>query len=131
MTPCQPGHIMVVDDDATIRRLFSVIIESDLPEAKIEAAVNGADAVEAFEKAHHSIITMDLRMPVMDGFAAFRKIEVVCYEKGWEMPSVIFCTGFAPPDGVSEAISEDSQHALLHKPITPSQLTDEIRAHLS
>jgi CheY-like chemotaxis protein len=131
MTPCQPGHIMVVDDDAMIRRLFSVIIESDLPDAKIEAAVNGEDAVEAFEKAHHSIITMDLSMPVMDGYSAFRKIEGVCSEKDWEMPSVIFCTGFAPPDGVANAVGDDTPHVLLHKPITPKQLTEEIRAHLS
>ena len=90
-------RIMIVDDEDTIRRLFEVILTSELENVGIDVACNGAEAVDCFSREHHDVILMDLHMPVLDGKAAFTQIEKLCKEHDWDQPAVVFCTGFAPP----------------------------------
>jgi len=47
------------------------------------------------------------------------------------MPSVIFCTGYAPPNLIERIIREDPAHCLLKKPCTNQQLMDTIKARLA
>jgi CheY-like chemotaxis protein len=73
---------------------------------------------------------MDLHMPVMDGLTAFRKISEICTEDSLEMPSVVFCTGYAPPDSVRSIVSTCVRHHLLSKPVKSETLVDIIRSRL-
>ena len=41
------GHrVLIVDDEATIVRLFKMLLEFDLPGKQIDTACNGAEAIE-------------------------------------------------------------------------------------
>jgi len=73
---------------------------------------------------------MDLHMPVMDGQQAFLELKRMCESRGWEMPSVVFCTGFIPPDSIREVIARQPRHALLSKPVTGDKLVDAVKARL-
>ena len=70
-------------------------------------------------------------MPVMDGQSAFLEIEKRCCDNGWEMPRVVFCTGYAPPETVREIVAGSSLHALLCKPVSNEDLVDTVRARLA
>jgi len=129
--PCDRSRILVVDDEPSIVKLFKMLLEFDLPGRNVETASNGQEAVERFRVAHHRILVMDLHMPVLDGLNAFKSIENVCREKAWEMPSVVFCTGYAPPDPVLRAVSGSRAHCLLQKPVTCDVLVEAVSSRLA
>ncbi len=70
-------RILVVDDSAVLRQSTRFILESD-PELKvIGEATNGVDAVTQVKAVSPDVITMDIRMPKMDGLEAIRQIMTV------------------------------------------------------
>ncbi|MCX8085633.1 MAG: ATP-binding protein [Rhodocyclaceae bacterium] len=73
LAPGQPEcRVLVAEDNADNRELIVRLLESvGLP---VQAVGNGKEAVAAFERWHPHFIWMDMRMPVMDGYAATRKI---------------------------------------------------------
>jgi two-component system, cell cycle sensor histidine kinase and response regulator CckA len=125
------GRVLIVDDERTILRLFEMILTSAFPEVKIDMANNGAEAVEKFGSGHHGVILMDLHMPVMDGQEAFGRIEKLCKEQHWEMPSVVFCTGFDPSDMARNAVLENPAHCLLSKPVSMQILVETVKSRLA
>ena len=56
--------------------------------------------------------------------------EALCAEQNWEMPAVIFCTGYEPTPKVREIIAKDPRHCLLSKPVSNDILLETIKAHL-
>lgn len=129
--PCDPARILVVDDEMRIREVFRLILSDGLPDCKIDVASNGAEALDVFGKFHHAVCVMDLHMSVMDGQAAFFKVEKFCLEKGWEMPAVVFCTGFAHPEAVRSVVVRNSTHCLLSKPVRGETLLNIVRTRLA
>ena len=125
---CDKKKVLVVDDDERVRRAFRMLLRHELPEYTIETATNGAEAIESFESGHHGVLLMDLKMPVMDGLTAFLEIQTQCESKNWEMPSVIFCTGYDPLSTVRDIVADNPAHALLTKPVSNSTLCDMIKS---
>jgi len=107
-----------------------MILASGFPACHIDVAANGIEAVESFGESHHGVLLMDLKMPLMDGQTAFFKIRDVCNEKSWEMPAVIFCTGFAPSQNVRMLAATGQNYCLLQKPITSEILLNTVKCHL-
>jgi two-component system chemotaxis response regulator CheB len=63
---------LVIDDSAYNRVTISRMLESS-PQIKVVAtAVNGEDGIKQVMKHRPDVITLDLEMPVMDGFAFLR-----------------------------------------------------------
>jgi CheY-like chemotaxis protein len=128
--PCDPGCVLVVDDEKAIRSLFQMILSEELPGCRVDMASNGQEALDAFKALHHAVLLMDLHMPVMDGHRAFCEIERHCRAGNWEMPSFVFCTGFAPPDALLNAIDDSVNHCLLSKPVDTMTLVNAVRTRL-
>jgi CheY-like chemotaxis protein len=125
--PCMESTILIVDDDKTVLHTFMRILSVDLPDWRVQGAANGAEAVEAFRQAHHAIILMDIYLPVMDGLEAFAQLERECETRNWEMPRVVFCSGFFPPKAVNEVLENNPAHCLLHKPVDRERLIATIK----
>jgi two-component system chemotaxis response regulator CheB len=71
-------RILIVEDSPTVRILLKNVLESD-PELKvIGSARNGLQAIKQSKLLKPDLITMDIRMPVMDGFEATRRIMAEC-----------------------------------------------------
>ena len=63
---------LVIDDSAYNRVTLSRMLESH-PEIKVVAtAVNGEDGIKQVMKHRPDVVTLDLEMPIMDGFAFLR-----------------------------------------------------------
>ena len=67
-------RVLVVDDSPTARGLLVEILRSDADLEVVAEAVNGREAIEMTKLHQPDVVTMDLQMPVMDGFEATRAI---------------------------------------------------------
>lgn len=69
-------RVLIAEDSVTVRELLVAILESD-PEIRVVGqAKNGAEAVELAIRLKPDLVTMDIHMPVMDGFEATKEIMV-------------------------------------------------------
>ena len=64
--------ILVVDDDPTI--LATVSETLDLEGYPVVTATNGAEALEQLERQLPSLVLLDMRMPVLDGWGFIRAV---------------------------------------------------------
>jgi CheY-like chemotaxis protein len=64
--------ILIVDDNASVRRLIASIVQPIASE--IRECEDGAPAVEVYRIHRPDVVLMDIRMPGVDGIAATRNI---------------------------------------------------------
>lgn len=114
--------VLIVEDDFTSRKLMQTILS---PHGDCDIAVNGREAVEAFEAAVESgqpydLICMDIMMPEMDGQEALKKIRAMEKEKGLRGHNevkVVMTTALDDPKNVVEAYYKGGATSYIPKPI--------------
>lgn len=67
-------RVLVVDDSALIRRIISDILNHDADIEVAGTAANGQLAVARTRELNPDLITLDVDMPVMDGYTALKQI---------------------------------------------------------
>lgn len=72
-TSNDPYRVLIADDDAQIRKVLKVLLESFDTEVVAEAE-NGTEAVQAFEEHRPDITFLDIHMPIKDGQEALDEI---------------------------------------------------------
>src|ERR1700722_3831314 len=73
----RPIRILVVDDHAALREGVTSIVASEPDIVAVGEAVNGVEAVEAFQKLRPDVTLLDLQMPIMGGLEALSKIREI------------------------------------------------------
>ena len=118
---CPAPLILMVEDQATIRRMTSRMLSS-MGYCILEAS-NGQEGLDLFRSRQEDIalVILDLTMPVMDGRDVFYRIREI-------KPSVkvIFMSGYPRPDLVDELLGEGIA-GFLQKPFPIDELSDMIR----
>jgi chemotaxis response regulator CheB len=66
-------RVLVVDDSPTSRQLLVAILRTDNDIEVVGQAADGLEAVEMVKPLHPDIVTMDVQMPKLDGFAATKR----------------------------------------------------------
>ncbi len=67
-------RILITEDSTVVALLLKAIFEQEADFEVVGHARNGREAVELAARLRPEMITMDIRMPVMDGFEATREI---------------------------------------------------------
>jgi len=106
-------RVLVVEDSDTVRALLVAIIQEDEELTVVGEARDGAEAVRLASRLRPDVISMDILMPVMDGFEATKRIM-------GEVPTpVVLVTS-----NLDVAEAEKSMHAMrlgaLHAMLKPS-----------
>ncbi|MFV9506655.1 MAG: chemotaxis-specific protein-glutamate methyltransferase CheB [Oscillochloridaceae bacterium umkhey_bin13] len=69
-----PLRILVVDDSSLMRRMLRELLGSEPDIVVVGEAANGREAIERVIELRPDLITLDVRMPVMDGIETTRQI---------------------------------------------------------
>ena len=112
-------RVLIVDDQALVRHGLRMILELGGVEVVGEAG-DGAAAVAAAEELRPDVVLMDLRMPVMDGVEATRRIA------GAGTSTVLALTTFDTDDHVAGALRAGAAGFLL-KDVTAEGLLEAVR----
>ena len=67
-------RVLVVDDQPLVRAGLGVILDAQPDLAVVGEAGDGLAAVDAAARLHPDVVLMDVRMPVLDGLEATRRI---------------------------------------------------------
>ena len=119
--------ILLVDDDPTILKLLTCVLEGFGYE--VHTAHNSLPALFAVARTDPDLVLADLDMPIMDGIGLVRQLKG--HRETAEIPVVVI-SGHDTPENRSAAL-EAGCVAYLPKPIDaralPSQLAGYIKAH--
>lgn len=119
-------RILVVDDSEENRFLISEYLKDS--GCRLEFAENGQMAVEKTCSNAYDLILMDVRMPVMDGYEATRRIRGWEEEQGRALTPIIALTASALESELQKAIDAGCT-ASLRKPIRLLTLLEAVRKH--
>jgi DNA-binding NarL/FixJ family response regulator len=114
-------RVLICDDQALVRAGFRAILGSRPEIEVVGEAENGAEAVALAERRRPDVILMDIRMPVLDGVEATRRL----VEAG-SPARILVLTTFDLDEYVHAAIRAGASGFLL-KDVTPAELVEAIR----
>jgi DNA-binding NarL/FixJ family response regulator len=114
-------RVLICDDQALVRGGFRAILGGKPDIEVVGEAENGAEAVALAERRSPDVILMDIRMPVLDGVEATRRLVA----QG-SSARVLILTTFDLDEYVHAAIRAGASGFLL-KDVTPGDLLDAIR----
>jgi two-component system chemotaxis response regulator CheY len=77
------SRVLVVDDDPSILDTVTSILSSE--GFQVMAAGGGAEALALLRSWHPTLVLLDMRMPIMDGWAVARSMQ----EAGSKVPIVV------------------------------------------
>ena len=112
-------RILIVDDDAPIRRLLRRLIESHDGWTVCGDAEDGHDGVDKAAQLHPDIIVLDLAMPQMNGLQAAREIS----RSRPDVPMLLLTV-----QQVSKELTNEAVHAGFKGAVSKSTGSEVVRA---
>lgn len=115
--------VVVADDQALVRSGFSAILANADDITVTGEAENGVEAVSLVASTHPDVVLMDVRMPIMDGLEATRRITT---DPALAGTRIVILTTFHLDDYVHEALRAGASGFLL-KDTLPADLLQAVR----
>jgi two-component system response regulator AlgR len=109
-------RILVVDDEPLARERLLRLLEKLQPDARVEEAGNGVQAMELVATLQPELVMLDIRMPGMDGIAVATELQGL-----EEPPAIIFCTAY---DQYALQAMDNQAVAYLLKPVREEKLRE-------
>lgn len=124
MTEIQPGarpRVLVVDDSDVIRTLITVNLE--IEGFEVLQAVDGLDALEKVLAARPDVMTIDVKMPRLDGFDTVERLRADPRTHDLKIAMVTACA----QESDLRRGDEVGVDAYVTKPFDPSSLVRTVR----
>ncbi|MBM2616184.1 response regulator transcription factor [Actinoplanes sp. LDG1-06] len=116
-------RVLLADDQALIRAGFKMIIDAEAGMQVVAEASDGREAVELARTQRADVVLMDIRMPVMDGLEATRRISA---DDSLAGVRVLVVTTFEDDDNVLLALQAGAS-GFVGKNVAPADLLQAIR----
>lgn len=115
--------VLIADDQALIRTAVRNLVDNEEGMTVLGEALHGAEAVELAARLQPDVILMDIRMPVLDGIEATRRI---CDNPDLAGIRVLILTTFEEDEYVLQALRAGAS-GFIGKGTEPRDLLDAIR----
>jgi DNA-binding NarL/FixJ family response regulator len=115
--------VVIVDDQALVRGGFRVLVDAAPDMTVLGEAADGLEAVELVRRTGPDLVLMDIRMPVLDGIEATRRIKAAAPTAATR---VLILTTFDLDDYVYRALRAGASGFVL-KGTSPEELLMGIR----
>lgn len=116
-------RVVVADDQALVRSGFAMLLSGENGIDVVGEAANGAEAIALVASTKPDVVLMDVRMPIMDGLEATRRISG---DESMATTRVIILTTFDLDEYVHEALRAGASGFLL-KDTLPLELLTAVR----
>ncbi len=118
-------RVLLVDDQALVRGGLRMIVDAQGDLDVVGEAADGRQAIDAYRKLRPDVVVMDIRMPILDGVEATRRLA------GPDVPAperarVLILTTFDLDEYVVDALRAGASGFLL-KDAPPAELAHAIR----
>jgi DNA-binding NarL/FixJ family response regulator len=114
-------RVLVADDQSMVRAGFRMLLSGEPHIEVVAEASNGADAISQTARFHPTVVLMEIRMPVLDGLEATRRILATD-----DAPRILILTTFDLDEYIYEALSAGASGLVL-KDNPPEQLIAAVR----
>lgn len=114
---------MIVDDDATIRRIAEISL-TRIGKWNVKTAESGIKALALLESFSPDLIMLDVMMPDMDGPSTFRRIKIL---PQFSLTPIIFMTAKVQKHEL-QSYCDSGISGVVVKPFDPVSLPSEIKA---
>jgi CheY-like chemotaxis protein len=121
-----PKVLLVVDDDPCNIELIRLLVEETGWPVRVEAAANGLQALKLARELAPALVLMDLRMPILDGWEATRRLKADAPTSG--IP-VVALSAEATPAGRQRALAAGCDEYLV-KPVDIRTVNELLERHL-
>lgn len=115
-------RVLIVDDDESIRKTFSIILEDN--GYIVDTAESGKEAIEKSNKAFYNLALIDIRLPDMEG----TKLLTAMKETTPRMVKIIV-TGYPALKNAVEAVNNGA-NAYVLKPPNMKEVLEVIKEQL-
>ena len=119
--PVPPIRVLLVDDQSLVRAGFRMVIDSQPDLEVVGEAADGLDGVRQARALHPDVVVMDVRMPVLDGIEATRRLAALD-----PAPRVVVLTTFDLDENALAAIRAGAS-AFLLKDARPEEMLAALR----
>jgi CheY-like chemotaxis protein len=117
----QQKRVLVVDDDPVIRNLLVWTLQQH--SLTVDQAGDGVEALALIRQHQHSVILLDLLMPVLDGFGVLSALDGPSMASP---PVVLVITGADRRD--VDHLDPQRIHGIVRKPFDPEELASLVVA---
>src|SRR5882757_9912176 len=119
-----PVRIVVADDQDVVRAGFAALLDTQPDLRVVGSAADGAAAVRVCAEVRPDVVLMDIRMPVLDGIEATRRITARAGGSG--TPRIVMLTTFDLDEHVYDALAAGASGFLL-KDMPAERLFEAVR----
>jgi DNA-binding NarL/FixJ family response regulator len=116
-------RVLLIDDQELVRTGFRMVLDDEPGIDVVGEGANGRDAIALAAQLQPNVIVMDIRMPIMDGVEATRRL---AGGEGGSRYRILVLTTFDADEHVVEALRAGASGFLL-KDVTPADFVNAIR----
>ena len=117
------GTVLVVDDDADMRKLLRDFLERD--GHRVMEAASGHHAIVLAESEPIHAVILDKEMPGMNGLEVLSSLQ-----RRWPAIPIIFVTAFGGPDVAAECRRRGARY-YVEKPFRVGHIVETVKAAIS